>query len=136
MDTMILRVGARYLLPLILLFSVFLLVRGHNAPGGGFSGGLAATAGLVLYAFAHGVPQLRRVMGWNPRLLIPLGLLLAIGSGLPALLAGQPFLAGEWASLELAGLGELKLGTPLVFDVGVYLVVIGMSLSILLALEE
>jgi multicomponent Na+:H+ antiporter subunit B len=135
-NSLILRVATRFMLPLLLLFSVFLLLRGHNEPGGGFSGGLVAAAAFVLYGFAFGAPEAGRALGANPRSLIGAGLLVAVGSGIVALLAGRPLLTGLWAQVSLPGFGNLHVGTPLLFDIAVYLVVIGVTLSIVLPLVE
>jgi multicomponent Na+:H+ antiporter subunit B len=72
----------------------------------------------------------------NPRTLIGTGLLLAASSGTLALLLGQSFMTGQWGSLHLPGAGTVTFGTPLVFDIGVYLVVVGVTLRIVLALSE
>lgn len=130
----ILPTAARVLLPLLLLFSVFLLARGHNEPGGGFAGGLVAASAFVLYAVAYDVPAARRALGVHPRTLIPIGLLLALGSGLLGLLPGGAFLSGRWASLPLPGGVRADLGSPLLFDLGVYLAVVGVTLTIILTL--
>jgi len=123
-------------MPVLLLFSVFLLLRGHNEPGGGFSGGLVAAAAFVLYRFAFGAEAARRALPADPRSLIGAGLLVAIGSGTLALLAGRPLLTSLWARVPVPGFGELDVGTPLLFDVGVYLAVVGVTLSIILSLAE
>ena len=136
MGSLILRTAARILLPLLLLFSFFLLLRGHNEPGGGFAGGLVAAAAFALLAVATDVPIARRALRLEPRLLIGIGLLVAAASGTVGLLGGAPFLTGLWTDLALPGGLTLALGTPLVFDVGVYLVVIGVVLTIVLALAE
>ncbi len=136
MNSLILKVATRFMLPLLLLFSIFLLLRGHNQPGGGFSGGLVGASAFVLYSFAFGAPETRQALGVDPRGLIGAGLLVALGSGLLAFFVGQPFMTGVWGQLDVPGLGELHLGTPLVFDAGVYLVVIGVTLSIILPLVE
>ena len=134
MYSLILATAARGLLPLLLLFSLFLLLRGHNEPGGGFVAGLTAAAAFALYALAHDVPSARRVLRVDPKRLMGLGLLLSLGSGLLGLFAGRPFLAGLWDDTSLPVLG--KLGTPIGFDVGVYLVVVGVVLTILFPLLE
>lgn len=136
MNSLILRVATRFMLPLLLLFSVFLLLRGHNEPGGGFSGGLVAASAFVLYGFAYGVPEARRALGVDPRSFIGAGLLAAVGSGLLALAGNRPMLTGLWAEVDVPSFGTLHLGTPLVFDAGVYLVVVGVTLSIILPLAE
>jgi multicomponent Na+:H+ antiporter subunit B len=111
-----------------------MLLRGHNEPGGGFIGGLLAVTAFALYALAFDAAQARRLLRVPPRLLVALGLLLAMGSGCIAWLAGQPFMLGLWLPFELPA--GLKVGTVLMFDVGVYLVVTGASLLVLLTLFE
>jgi multicomponent Na+:H+ antiporter subunit B len=132
--SVILATGARYILPVVLLLSAFLLIRGHNEPGGGFVGGLAASAAFVLFALAFGVRRARDVLSTDPRLLIGGGLLVAILSGLVPLLLGLPFLTGLWYPHEVPVIH--KIGTPLLFDIGVYLVVIGVVLTIVFTLAE
>jgi len=134
--SLVLRTAAGILKPLMLLFSVFLLLRGHNDPGGGFAGGLVAAAGFCLDAFARNVTDARRSLRVYPKLLIGIGLLVALASGLPGLLLDNAFLGGQWVSLAIPLVGEVKVGTPLVFDVGVYLAVIGITLTIVMTLME
>jgi multicomponent Na+:H+ antiporter subunit A len=126
----IFRTAARLLMPLLLLFSVFLLLRGHNQPGGGFVGGLVAAAAFALYAIAFGVQHARQALLVRPLTLLGTGLLIALASGLPAVLRGQPFLTASWMS------GPVVLGTPALFDVGVFLVVGGVVLMMLFTLAE
>jgi multicomponent Na+:H+ antiporter subunit B len=134
MTSLILSTATRYLLPLLLLFSIFLLLRGHNEPGGGFAGGLMAAAAFALYAIAHNVAEAKKALYLNPRTLIAIGLLAAVSSGLSSLLAGYPFMTGLWSSQNVPMLG--KVGTPLLFDLGVYLVVLGITLLIIFSLAE
>lgn len=134
--SLILRTTGYFLLPLLLLFSIFLLLRGHNAPGGGFIAGLVAAVAVALHLFFTNVQAARRLIGADPRDLIGAGLLVAIASGLPGLAQGRPFQAALWGSVELPVLGVVKLGTPLLFDLGVYLVVIGAVLTLVLTLAE
>lgn len=136
MNSLILRTAARFLLPLLLLFSIFLLLRGHNMPGGGFVGGLVAASALVLYAISYDVAASRRVLIIEPHTLIGSGLLISAASGVVALFAGEPYLSGRWAEPVLPFLGAVHLGTPLIFDVGVYLVVLGVTVLIIFPLTE
>lgn len=136
MISIVLNTATRYLLPVMLLFSIFLLLRGHNEPGGGFVGGLVAAAGFALYSLASGVDAARRALQLDPHSLIGGGLLLALGSGTFSIALGQPLLTGYWATLDLPMVGEVNLGTPLIFDIGVYLVVMGVTLMIIFQLEE
>jgi multicomponent Na+:H+ antiporter subunit B len=132
----ILRTTTRFLLPLLLLLSVFLLFRGHHEPGGGFSGGLVAAAAFVLCRFAFGVEEVKRALPVDSHALIGAGLLVAVASGSAALFAGRPIMTGLWARVPVPGVGDIDLGTPLLFDVGVYLAVVGVTLSIILPLAE
>jgi multicomponent Na+:H+ antiporter subunit B len=117
-------------MPLLLLFSIFLLVRGHNEPGGGFVGGLVAAAAFALYAIAFGVERARRALLVTPLTLLGTGLLIALASGIPAALRGQPFLTAQWA------LNPVAVGTPALFDLGVFLVVAGVVLMMIFSLAE
>ncbi len=121
MNNLILQVAGRLVLPVALLFSLYLLWRGHNAPGGGFVGGLIAAAGFTVYALPRGRDRLLAVLRWPPAALAGAGLLLALVSGLPGLWQGQPFLTHRWTFWD-NGFG---LGTALLFDIGVYLAVLG-----------
>jgi len=134
--SLILRTATRFLLPLLLLFSLFLLVRGHHEPGGGFSGGLVAAAAFVLYRFAFGAEEAGRALPVGPQALIGAGLLVAVGSGSLPLLAGRPLMTGLWGQVFVLGFGDLDVGTPLLFDAGVYLAVVGVTLTIILPLAE
>jgi multisubunit Na+/H+ antiporter MnhB subunit len=129
-DSPIFRTAARLLMPLLLMFSVFLLFRGHNQPGGGFVGGLVAAAAFALYGIAFGVRRARRALLVKPLTLLGAGLLIALLSGLPAVLVGQPFLTALWTP------GPMAVGTPAVFDVGVFLVVAGVVLMMVFSLAE
>jgi multicomponent Na+:H+ antiporter subunit B len=132
--SLILTTATRLLLPILLMFSLFLLLRGHNEPGGGFTGGLVAASGFALYALARGVGAARRLVRADTRIITVSGLAIALTSGIPALFTGRPFLTGVWSPAGFPGAG--KVGTPLMFDVGVYLLVIGITLTILFTLAE
>jgi len=132
--SLILAAAARGLLPLMLLLSVFLLLRGHNDPGGGFVGGLTAAAAFALHALAHGVPAARRVVRVDPPRLAAEGLLVAVVSALVGPLGGAPLFTAAWLETPLPVFG--KVGTPILFDTGVYLVVVGIVLTILFPLLE
>jgi len=130
--SLVLRTAARLLLALLLVTALFMLWRGHNEPGGGFIGGLFAASALTLYLLAFQRAATERLLRVAPRLGLPVGLAVAVASGLVGVgLAGAPFLTGQWITV-----GGLKLGTPLLFDVGVFLVVVGFTLTIVLALAR
>ena len=132
--SVIVRQGTYYLLPILLLFSLFLLLRGHNAPGGGFVGGLVAASAFALHAIAWDVPATQKVLRVSTGRLIATGLLVATASGLLGMILGMPFLSGLWWAQAIPVVG--KLGTPFLFDAGVYLLVCGVALTILFALME
>jgi multicomponent Na+:H+ antiporter subunit B len=136
MTSLILSTAARYLLPLLLLFSFFILIRGHNEPGGGFIGGLVAAAAFALNAIAFDARSTRRTLRIDPRMLIPAGLSIALVSGIIPLFSGDSFMTGKWFSIFVPGLEQLDIGTPLLFDCGVYLLVLGVALTMILTLTE
>lgn len=136
MNSLILRNMMRFLASLLLVASVFLLWRGHNEPGGGFAGGLMAASAFVLHALALGPDGARRALRVSPLLLIAGGLGIALGAALAGVAAGDPILTGHWVTRDAPGAENLKLGTPLLFDAGVYLVVVGVVLNIILPLME
>ncbi|TDX82407.1 multisubunit sodium/proton antiporter MrpB subunit [Neorhizobium sp. R1-B] len=135
MNTLILRTVAPVLTALMLLFSVFVLLRGHNEPGGGFIGGLIAASALAIYGIAFGVSAVRRAIRFHPMAIAGAGLLLAALSGLISIFAGVPFMTGLWIYPEILGV-EVPVATVMSFDIGVYLVVVGAITSIALALEQ
>jgi len=134
MRSLILRTASRYLMVLLVLFSIFILFRGHNEPGGGFVGGLLIAGAFALYALAYEAGAARRLLRFDPRTIIGVGLVTAAGSGLAAVWDGQPFLTGLWLPYPIPFLG--KLGTVFFFDLGVYLVVLGTTLLVLFTLQE
>ena len=134
MKSLILRTASRYLMVLLVLFSVFILFRGHNEPGGGFVGGLLIAGAFALYSLAYEAEAARRLLRFDPRTIIGVGLVTAAVSGLAAVWHGQPFLTGLWLPYRIPFLG--KLGTVFFFDLGVYLVVLGTTLLVLFTLEE
>lgn len=135
MNTLILRTVAPVVTSLMVLFSIFVLLRGHNEPGGGFIGGLIAVSALAIYGIAYGVTAVRRAIMFHPLAIAGAGLLLSMLSGLVSMAAGVPFMTGLWVYPNLFGV-EIPLSTVMSFDIGVYLVVVGAITSIALALEE
>lgn len=135
MTSSILQTATRVLMPLLLLFAAFLLWRGHNQPGGGFVGGLVVASSFVLYSIAFGVHAARRALLVTPSTLLGVGLLVALTSTLPGVVSGQPFMTAQWVDVGI-GRNVVALGTPLVFDVGVFLAVVGVVLTIVFTLAE
>jgi multicomponent Na+:H+ antiporter subunit B len=128
MKTVILHTTVKLMMPLFFLFSVFLLFRGHNLPGGGFIGGLLASIAFFLHSMIFGVNVTLKSYRLNPRKLMAGGLLVALVSVLISVFMGLPLFTGVWSSFQLPLIG--KLGTPMLFDIGVYLVVVGVVLNI------
>lgn len=135
MNSIILGVAARFVAPLLVLFSIFAFLRGHNEPGGGFIGGLVAAAAIGLVVLSEGVERVKRFLRVPPRTLMSAGLLVALAAGFVGPVVGKGFLTGVWFSLPTP-LGTAKLGTPLLFDLGVFLIVVGMVLTVLFVLAE
>lgn len=136
MTSLILRTTSRFLVALLLLYSIFLLFRGHNHPGGGFVGGLVAASAWALYGIAFGTSCVRASLRVDPLAIVGIGLLLAIGAGALGLLTDGVFLKGKWHMLTLSEKNKVHAGTPLLFDIGIFLIVLGTALAIVLDLEE
>lgn len=132
--SIILPVATRFLMPLMLVFSIFLLLRGHNEVGGGFVGGLVAASALMLYAISTSPSALWRLLPLDPRFIAGIGLLISLFSGFIPLFYEKPFMTGMWIETPLPVLG--KIGTPTLFDLGVYVLVIGVMVWILLEFAE
>ena len=121
---------------IMLLLSVLLLLYGHNEPGGGFVGGLVAATAFTLHALAQDVASARRAVKIAPETMIAFGLGVALLAGIIGPLNHNPVLTGEWITVSMPLLGDVTLGTPLLFDLGVYLVVAGVVLCITFAMLE
>jgi multicomponent Na+:H+ antiporter subunit B len=119
---------------MLLLFSLFLLLRGHNAPGGGFSGGLVAGAAFILAALARGTAHVRAQMPCSPGFLIRLGLICALVAGLLPLALGKAVFTGLWIESKIPVIGTV--GSFLLFDAGVYFLVMGFVIGVLINLAS
>ena len=135
MRTVIFRTVAPYFTSLMVLFSIFVLLRGHNEPGGGFIGGLIAASAFAIYGIACGVAPVRRALYFHPMAIAAAGLFLSSLAGVASVFAAVPFLTGLWTYPHIFGV-EVAISSVLFFDIGVYLVVVGAITSIALALEE
>jgi multicomponent Na+:H+ antiporter subunit B len=129
MNTLIFRTVAPLISTVMILFSIIVLLRGHNDPGGGFIGGLIATSAAAIYGMARGVGEVRRLLRVNPIAFAGFGIALSCFVGLISMLVGAPFLTGLW-------LPGYIFGVPGAFDIGVYFVVFGTMTAIILALED
>jgi multisubunit Na+/H+ antiporter MnhB subunit len=134
--SIIVDVTTRVILQSALVVSLYLLFAGHNQPGGGFIGGLVAGAGIALAYVAGGLERVRGLLRVPPWSIIGTGLLIATASAVVPILAGGSVLAQDFVKLHPPLLGEVKATSALIFDTGVYLVVIGMVLMAFEALGE
>ncbi|MEE6264003.1 Na+/H+ antiporter subunit A [Plantactinospora sonchi] len=132
--SIVLEVVVRLLFHTIMLFSIFLLVAGHNAPGGGFTGGLVAGLALGVRYLAGGRHELDQAAPVDAGVVLGTGLLVAVGTGLVAMVLGGQVLQSTMLDLRLPLVGEVHLVTSIFFDTGVYLVVVGLMLDILRSL--
>ncbi len=138
MNSIIFTAGARILVALTFVFSLFMLLRGHHLPGGGFIGGLIGAISFIIYALACGSAEARQALRVSPEGLAMVGLGIALLAGLVSFVFGDPFFTGQWYwvggdSYETAA---FSINSVLVFDIGVYLVVLGGILSLAFAFEE
>ena len=134
MNTLIFRTVAPFLTALMVLFSIFVLLRGHNEPGGGFIGGLIAVSAFAIHGIANGVAAVRKALWFHPMAIAAFGLFIACIAGLLSALFAVPFMTGLWVYPAILGV-EIPLSSVMLFDTGVYLVVVGSITSIALALE-
>lgn len=131
----ILSASAGFLAALMMGIAIVILLRGHNAPGGGFIGGLVGAGAIVVLAYAFGVEAARRALRVHPLTIAAVGLAIAIVSGLPALFGGVPYLTHLWDDVG-SEIGVIKVGTTYLFDLGVFLVVVGAVAAFFFMLEE
>lgn len=132
MNSLILSRMAGLIFWLLGLLSLYVLYRGHDMPGGGFVGGLMGAMAIAIIALADGIPAARARLRVQPLSLIAAGMIAALVSGLPGFVAGGQFLVHQWVEFP----GGFKLGTTLLFDIGVYLVVLGGVLAIIFRLYD
>lgn len=122
----LLATGTRSMVPTLALFSVFLLVIGHDVPGGGFAGGLIASLALLLIFLSFGSRGLRRALPVEPDMIMGIGLAMAVLAGVIGALFEGTFLSYTYASWSAPLVGEVKVSSLLLFDLGVYVLVIGL----------
>lgn len=114
-----------------LVFSLYLLVAGHNGPGGGFIGGLVAAAAFVLIYAAGGAARLERFVSVPPEVILGTGLTVAMATGVLGWVWGGEFLESATLEVDVPVLGTIKTTSALPFDVGVYVVVVGLAIAVL-----
>ncbi len=121
---------------IVLSFSFYLLFAGHSNPGGGFIGALMTASAIVLLYISFDLKTIKKVLPFYYPYFISTGLLIAMGTGVSSTLFGYPFLTQFFEYVNLPILGETELTTALVFDIGVFLVVIGVALLIITTIAE
>ncbi len=131
-----LKTATKLLTPILVILSAWLLFRGHHHSGGGFIAALVLICAYVLLIFAFGDHGIQRLVPFDPRSLMGVGLLVTLSACLLPLKYGRNFFEAMWVSYDLPLFGILELGTPLLFDFGVYLVVVAGLTIILNSFEE
>ncbi|GAA5417326.1 Na(+)/H(+) antiporter subunit B [Paraliobacillus ryukyuensis] len=121
---------------IILSFAIYLLLAGHNNPGGGFIGALMTASAVVLLYISFDLKTIKNVLEFYFPYFIGTGLIIAIGTGISSMIFGYPFLTQFFTHAHLPILGDVELTTALVFDIGVYIVVVGVTLLIITTIAE
>lgn len=135
-NDLILRSTSSLITFILLGFAVYLLLAGHNSPGGGFVGGLTTSAAILLMYMAYGEKTVKKIIKVNYIYFIPLGLLIATLTGLGALLFHVPFLTHTFGTFHFPLIGEIELATAMLFDLGVYFTVFGTTMTIILTIAS
>jgi multicomponent Na+:H+ antiporter subunit B len=136
MNSLILQIASKYVKPLLLIFGIIALMRGHNYPGGGFIGGLLAALSIVYGSLSFTSKEIENKLKIKPEQYIGGGLFFILLSFVPSIFQSTYLMKGIWVKLELPIIKELKLGTPFLFDIGVFLAVIGVTLMFLFTLSN
>lgn len=136
-SSIILRTSMRLILPLSLLFACYMSLKGHNEPGGGFIAGLVASIAFCIYRMSFGAEALLKLLPVHPRMLIFLGLGMACATSLTPLLFGLPLLTSRVGTISLPLVSEpFHYASAMIFDTGVLLVVVGVSVGMIMRLSE
>lgn len=135
-NNMMVQVSIRVISLIIFAFSLYLFLAGHNNPGGGFIGGLMTASAILVLYLAFDMKTIKDVIRFNFTAFIGIGLLLAVGTGIISMLFGFQFLKHFFNTFPIPIFGEIELTTALLFDLGVYFVVVGAALTIILTIAE
>ncbi|AOV07000.1 Na(+)/H(+) antiporter subunit B [Sporosarcina ureilytica] len=130
-NDVILQTATKVVFFIIFLFSIHIFFAGHFAPGGGFVGGLLTTAAIVLLLLAFDLKTVQQALPFNFMIVVAIGLLLAIGMGAGSFVFNVPFLTHAFGDFYLPLFGETSLHTAMIFDAGVYLVVVGSTITMI-----
>lgn len=135
-NDIILKTASIVLVFLIFAFSIYLFLIGHNSPGGGFVGGLITSAAFILLYVAYGFPVMRQVLKVNFRIILALGLLTAVLTGAGSFFFGAQFLTHTFGHFHFPVFGNVELATAMFFDLGVFLTVVGTTMTIIISIAE
>lgn len=135
-NDLILKSTSSLIVFILLGFAIYLLLAGHNSPGGGFIGGLTTTAAFLLMYMAFGEQTVKKIIPINYLLFIPIGLLLATITGLGSLLFNLPFLTHTFGTFFIPVFGDVEISTAMFFDLGVYFTVFGTTMTIILTINS
>lgn len=136
MNSVILQISSTYLRFLLILIAILSLLRGHNMPGGGFIGGLLASLAVIVSSLAYSPQYMLRHLKVRPKTHVAIGLSLVTFSVLPSILTGNNLMKGVWIKVSIPMISEVKIGTPLLFDTGVFFIVIGITLLLFFSLSN
>lgn len=135
-NNLILRTTTTLIAFLLLGFAIYLFFAGHNSPGGGFVGGLMTSGAVLLLYMAYGIETVDEMLPINFRILIPIGLATALATGVGSFLFNVPFLTHTFGYFHFPIFGEVELATAMLFDLGVYLTVVGVVMTIILTIAN
>ncbi|WP_430785761.1 Na(+)/H(+) antiporter subunit B [Virgibacillus flavescens] len=135
-NDLILRTTTSLIAFILFGFAIYLLLAGHNAPGGGFVGGLVTSGAIILMYMSYGLEAVDKILPVNFRTLIPLGLLIALSTGLGSFLFDVPFLSQTYGYFHVPIFGEIELATAMIFDIGVFVTVVGVTMTIILSIAN
>src|SRR6056297_2230295 len=120
----------------MVFYSLYLFLPGHNKPGGGIISGIISSTGFIFFAIIHGTKALQNIIKFQPQLFIATGLSFVFIAAFLPVITSKEILTGLWIHTKIPVWGELHLGTPLIFDTGIFLVVIGVILTIVISIME
>lgn len=136
LESMILREVSKIVFVLLNILALYLFLKGHNEPGGGFIAGIATAVSIVILALVMGVRTVSTYLNCRPETLAFVGLVFAYGTFVAPAFFDLPFLFQKMVHLHIPILGDIHVGTPMIFDLGVYLVVVGVTSRMIMAFEE
>jgi multicomponent Na+:H+ antiporter subunit B len=135
-NDVVLKTATQLITFIIIIFSIYVFLSGHNHPGGGFIGGLMTAAAFILVGIAYDIETIKRIIPFDFKIITASGLLIATLTGVGSFIFDANFLTHTFGYFHLPLLGETELATAILFDIGVYLVVVGVTLTIIFTIGE